>query len=209
MSQDRQFISLSQAQPPFFAGLDLGGTDVKVGVVDDLGRPLSWLTIPTEPQKGPEDAAQRMGNVVLQAIEKAGLEPSAIGRVGLGSPGLFDSSTGTLVDAGELQAAGTAFRSAIASPRIVGCRSPLPTTPTPPPTASSGSAPAASSTAWSCSPWARASVAASSSATWPSTARTATAPSAATSSSTVPTMPGCAAADSAAISKPTPAPRPW
>ena len=90
MSQDRQFISLSQAQPPFFAGLDLGGTDVKVGVVDDLGRPLSWLTIPTEPEKGPEDAARRMGQVVLQAIEKAGLEPSAVGRVGLGSPGMLD-----------------------------------------------------------------------------------------------------------------------
>ena len=64
------------------------------------------------------------------------------------------------------------------------CRSPLPTTPTPPPTASSGSAPAAICTAWCCLPWARASAAASSSATWRSTARTATGPSAATSSST-------------------------
>ena len=69
-----------------------------------------------------------------------------------------------------------------------------PTTPTPPPTASSGSAPAAISTAWCCSPWARASAAASSSATCRSTARTATAASAATSSSTVrrtPAMCGC------------------
>ena len=97
MSQDRQFISLGQAQPPFFAGLDLGGTDVKLGVVNDLGRPLSWLTMPTEPQKGPEDTAQRMGKAVLQAIEKAGLEPSAIGRVGLGSPGAIDTPTGKLM----------------------------------------------------------------------------------------------------------------
>ena len=97
MSQDRQFVSPAEAQPPFFVGLDLGGTDVKVGVVDDLGRPLSWLTMPTEPQKGPEDAAQRMGQLVLQAIEKAGLKPSAVVRVGLCSPGLLDVSTGTLV----------------------------------------------------------------------------------------------------------------
>ena len=31
MSQTRQFISLDQAQAPFFVGLDLGGTNIDVG----------------------------------------------------------------------------------------------------------------------------------------------------------------------------------
>ena len=52
MSQTRQFIPLKEAQAPFFVGIDLGGTNIKVGVVDDLGRPLSWLTIPTEIETG-------------------------------------------------------------------------------------------------------------------------------------------------------------
>ena len=52
MSQSK-FISIDQARPPFFVGVDLGGTSIKVGVVDDLGRPLSWLSIATEAEKGP------------------------------------------------------------------------------------------------------------------------------------------------------------
>lgn len=97
MHQSRSFITLDQARSPFFVGLDLGGTDVKVGVVDDLGRPLSWLAIPTESDKGPQDASQRMGKAVLEAIGKAGLEPAAVGRVGLGSAGILDTEAGILV----------------------------------------------------------------------------------------------------------------
>ncbi len=87
---------VQEAKPPFFAGIDLGGTNIKIGVVDDLGRPLSWLSIPTEIIKGPEDAARRMGAAVHRAIRDAGLEPTAIARVGLGSPGGMDIPLGML-----------------------------------------------------------------------------------------------------------------
>lgn len=96
MPQARQLISASQAKTPLFVGLDLGGTAVKAGLVDDLGRTLSWLSIPTEPEKGPEDAAKRMGQAALEAIRQAGLEPSAVARVGLGAPGSIDPVTGKL-----------------------------------------------------------------------------------------------------------------
>jgi glucokinase len=97
MSQNRQFIPLDHARPPFFVGLDLGGTEVKAGVVDDFGRPLSWLAIPTRSEKGPEDASQRIGKATLDAVALAGLEPSAIARVGLGSAGILDASNGILI----------------------------------------------------------------------------------------------------------------
>jgi glucokinase len=97
MSQDKQFISASQAQAPLFAGIDLGGTNIKIGVVDDLGRPLCRLSIPTEPEKGPEDAARRMGEGVVEAARQAGLEARDIARVGLGSPGTMDIPNGRLV----------------------------------------------------------------------------------------------------------------
>ena len=53
MSETRHFIAAETATPPFFVGIDLGGTNIKFGVVDDLGRPLSWLSIPTEVAAGP------------------------------------------------------------------------------------------------------------------------------------------------------------
>ena len=98
MSEARNFISAKHAQKPFFVGLDLGGTNIKVGVVDNVGRSLSWLSIPTEADRGPEDAARRMGMAVKQAIHEAGLESAAIARVGLGSPGTMDIPAGMLVE---------------------------------------------------------------------------------------------------------------
>jgi len=97
MSQTRSFISPAEAKSPFFVGIDLGGTNIKVGVVDDRGRPLSWLSIPTDADKGPEDASGRMGKAVWKAIGEADLKPSDVARVGLGSPGTMDIPAGMLV----------------------------------------------------------------------------------------------------------------
>ena len=94
---DQQFISPDQAMRPCFVGVDLGGTNIKAGLVDDLGRPLAWLSIHTDVPKGPEDASQRMGEVVLQVAGKAGVKISDIGRVGLGSPGTMDIPAGILL----------------------------------------------------------------------------------------------------------------
>ncbi len=98
MSVKREFIPANDAQGPFFVGVDLGGTNIKVGVVDDLGRPLSWLSAKTEAEKGPEDATQRMAAAVHQAVEQAGLKPDAVVYAGLGSPGTMDIPAGMLVE---------------------------------------------------------------------------------------------------------------
>jgi glucokinase len=96
MSDARPFVSAQDARPPFFVGVDLGGTNIKVGVVDDLGRTLSWLSIPTEVEAGPEGAARRMGAAVHRAAREAGLELSSVARVGLGAPGGMDIPAGML-----------------------------------------------------------------------------------------------------------------
>ena len=97
MAEARPFIKRSEVQGPFFVGIDLGGTSIKLGVVDDLGRPLSWLNIPTEVERGAEDASRRMGAAVHEAIRNAGLEASEIARVGLGSAGEMDIPAGMLL----------------------------------------------------------------------------------------------------------------
>lgn len=98
MSNPRQFIPVASAQAPYFVGVDLGGTGIKAGVVDDLGRPMSWDSIPTETELGPENAAQRMGQLILEVIRQAGLSPADVGRVGLGSPGTMDVPAGMLLE---------------------------------------------------------------------------------------------------------------
>ncbi|MGQ9575722.1 MAG: ROK family protein [Thermoguttaceae bacterium] len=98
MPDPRQFVSRQEAKAPLFVGIDLGGTTIKLSVVDDLGRPLCWHSIPTEVQRGPEDGAQRMGQAVRQAIADARIAPSDVAGVGLGSPGGLDYHAGVMVN---------------------------------------------------------------------------------------------------------------
>jgi len=92
-----EMIRREDAVGPFYVGVDLGGTNVKVGVVDDRGRSLSAMSIPTESKKGPEDTTRRMALAVAEAIRRAGLGHDDIARVGLGSPGTMDIPAGLLV----------------------------------------------------------------------------------------------------------------
>ncbi len=90
----RPIVSRQEAQPPFFVGVDLGGTNIKIGLVDDLGRTLEYLTVPTAVPEGPEAGAARTGRNVLKIIQEAGLQPSDVKRVGLGTPGTMDIPAG-------------------------------------------------------------------------------------------------------------------
>jgi glucokinase len=98
MSEDRLTISLDQAQRPFYAGVDLGGTNIKVGLVDDLGRGLAFAKIETQSELGPESGAQRMGQAVLDLIEQLGITAADVPRVGLATPGTMDVPKGMLLE---------------------------------------------------------------------------------------------------------------
>ncbi len=102
MDYSRQFIPLAQATAPFFVGVDVGGTNIKIGVVDDEGRPLSWTRLSTEEEKGPQDAVGRAAKALDEAIGQAGLKREQIARVGLGSPGTMDTARGILLEPGNL-----------------------------------------------------------------------------------------------------------
>ncbi len=98
MPETSQFITRPLAQPPFFAGVDLGGTNIKVGIVDDRGQSLAFLHEPTEREKGAEDGARRMADMVRRAALQAALEPADLVRIGLGSPGTMDIPAGMLLE---------------------------------------------------------------------------------------------------------------
>src|SRR5262245_47732594 len=45
---------------PYFIGLDVGGTTMKAGVVDDSGRVFASVSVPTEAYRGQEFGLARM-----------------------------------------------------------------------------------------------------------------------------------------------------
>ena len=90
-------ISREEAQHPFFAGIDVGGTNIKFGVVDEQGRTLAATHIPTKVEQGPQVAVKKMGETIRQMSHEIGLDESEVVAVGLGTPGTMDLSTGMLL----------------------------------------------------------------------------------------------------------------
>ena len=54
-------MSVADRRPPFYLGIDLGGTNIKSGVVDDRGQALSSVSLETEAEHGPEEGLDESG----------------------------------------------------------------------------------------------------------------------------------------------------
>lgn len=92
----------SNVHKPFFIGIDVGGTNIKLGLVDDTGRMLAYHTMRTEQEKGAEDACVRMGLAVRRMIGEARVPSADVVRAGLATPGPMDIATGMLLRPGNL-----------------------------------------------------------------------------------------------------------
>src|SRR5262245_61675897 len=58
--------------PPLFVGLDVGGTTMKAGVVDESGKPVGPpVSLPTEAAKGQTHGLLQMVATVKQAVAAA------------------------------------------------------------------------------------------------------------------------------------------
>jgi glucokinase len=85
-------------QPLYFVGVDVGGTTIKGGVVDDRGRALSAVNLVTEAFKGQEYGLERMCETVRQAAAGAGLRLDQIAAIGVATPGTLDIPAGIMLD---------------------------------------------------------------------------------------------------------------
>jgi glucokinase len=102
MAETTQLLTAAAARRPLFVGVDVGGTNIKIGIVDDSGRPVAYRSIATEEERGPKDAAKRVGAAVHGLAAESGLEEGAVARVGLATPGPMDIPAGTLLGPGNL-----------------------------------------------------------------------------------------------------------
>jgi glucokinase len=75
-------------------GLDIGGTKLAAGVVDDSGRVHSFLVTPSEAARGPEEMLPRLFELGRRAVEESDL---AIEAVGIGCGGPLDAAKGLLL----------------------------------------------------------------------------------------------------------------
>jgi glucokinase len=97
------FMDSEGSLPSYYLGLDLGGTNIKGGVVDDAGRPLSSVSSPTRAELGPEAGLEILMDVVEWAVTESGVDWERIGAIGLGAAGTLDTSSGRIIDASNLR----------------------------------------------------------------------------------------------------------
>ncbi len=90
--------SVTHAQRPLFLGVDVGGTNTKIGIVDDRGGCLGRTKIATEEENGAEDAVRRISAACQQLAEKLGLSFNDVQAVGLATPGTMDVAAGMILE---------------------------------------------------------------------------------------------------------------
>jgi glucokinase len=78
-------------------GLDIGGTKLAAGVVDENGVVHSFVVAPSRADEGSEPTLERLFELGRQAVAESGLEWDAIQAVGIGSGGPLDAERGILI----------------------------------------------------------------------------------------------------------------
>lgn len=86
----------------YYLGIDLGGTNIKTGVVRDTGEIVTINSSPTAPERGGEDVAKRIAETARSVVADAGLTLENIASIGVGCPGSIDDQHGVVRYAGNL-----------------------------------------------------------------------------------------------------------
>jgi glucokinase len=80
----------------YYIGIDLGGTNIKAGVVSEDFEIVAKASCKTNLPRPGEEICADMAKVALEAVKEAGLTIDDIEAVGIGTPGTANSETGVI-----------------------------------------------------------------------------------------------------------------
>lgn len=86
----------------YYVGIDLGGTNIVAGVVDEEYNIIAKASTKTNCPRPEKEIADDMAKMALKAVENANLTIDQIEWVGIGTPGIANSATGIIEFAGNL-----------------------------------------------------------------------------------------------------------
>ncbi len=86
----------------YYVGIDLGGTNIAAGVVNEKMELVYKTSIPTEAQSSTENIVARMAEAAKAAISGAKISLDEVKSIGIGSPGAIDPEKGVVVRAANL-----------------------------------------------------------------------------------------------------------
>ncbi|OAA30834.1 glucokinase [Kosmotoga arenicorallina S304] len=80
----------------YVVGIDLGGTETKIGIIDHDGHIVEKAIIPTQVSKGSNDVIRRIAQKVNELVDEKGMRNDILG-IGVGSPGSIDREKGVVI----------------------------------------------------------------------------------------------------------------
>ena len=78
----------------YYVGVDLGGTNIKVGICDGEGKILKKGSIKTGAERSADEITKSMADLTLQLVSEMGLTVQDIVCAGIATPGTADSEHG-------------------------------------------------------------------------------------------------------------------
>ena len=81
----------------YYLGIDLGGTDIKVGVIGEDYSIIAKHSVPTLSHRPAEEIIADMASAGKNVVKKAGLSESDISHIGVGVPGAVNSNTNMII----------------------------------------------------------------------------------------------------------------
>lgn len=80
-----------------YIGIDLGGTNIAVGLVSEDGKVLATGSTPTIKERNYKEIVKDMANLCKKVVKNANLNIEDIKAVGIGCPGTVDNSRGIVI----------------------------------------------------------------------------------------------------------------
>lgn len=81
----------------FFCGVDLGGTTLKIGIVDGNGNIMVKIKEGTLPHKGPDYILNRIKDNISLLLKKSSLNEKNLSGIGIAVPGFIDEKRGRIL----------------------------------------------------------------------------------------------------------------
>ena len=78
-------------------GIDLGGTNIKIGIVNEDNKIVARTSLPTRAERPYQHVLEDMGLAALRLLEENKITVSECSGAGVGCPGIADAKTGIVI----------------------------------------------------------------------------------------------------------------
>jgi len=87
----------------YYLGIDLGGTNIAIGIVDEDYKIVKKGSTPTLSERDLEEVVKDIASLSMKLLDEANIDVSEIAHAGIGSPGSIDPVNGVVISSNNIR----------------------------------------------------------------------------------------------------------